>query len=504
MHARLTWSLPFLSALLLWASFHPLDLGFLAWVALVPLVVFAKRTSGRLSFFVAWLAGALFFGAGFFWVRYTVPVGPYLLAVYKGLYVALFVALVRKLGALWTPALWTGLEFVRSYLFGGLPWFLLGYTQHGALRLIQGADLGGVWLISALVAFVNGALADGRFRARAAAAASIALLFVYGGVRLATLRLEDGPAIALVQPNIPQDLKLLSIERPEQAVQNYQKHFELSTRAAEGKPDLIVWPEAAIYRGLVYDPGEPEPWRDTPWHRRVTAPARKTGVRHLVGLLVVEVREDGEDEYTNSAVDVDPERGIVGRFDKVHLVPFAEFVPFARTFPWMRELIYRYSGLRLADMRPGAGFPLWSVGGHRFGTQICFEAIFPEISREIARNGGSFTVNISNDGWFRDSAELDQMLAMARFRAVENRMHVIRATNTGISAFLSPDGRVQAVLEERGRVKEVEGVLTARLKTTGSSSLYRALGNWVGWAAAGACVAGLALRIFVDRQKRPA
>jgi len=502
--AALTWSLPFVSAILLWASFHPLDLGFLAWLALVPLIVFARRTSGWRSFVTAWLAGWLFFTAGFLWVRYTVPVGPYLLGIYKGLYFALFVVLVRRLGALWTPVVWTGLEFVRGYLFGGLPWFLLGYTQHGALRVIQAADLGGVWLLSALVAFVNGALVDGRFKVRAAATGAIVVAFVYGAIRLGTLTLEDGPTVAVVQPNIPQDIKSESLVSRRVAVENFEKHLDLSIDAAKAKPDLIVWPEAAIYQEMIYVPGERYPWQDTPMYRRLILATQRTGVRMVIGLLVTEPLGGGRYEYTNSAVDVDPLRGIVERFDKVHLVPFSEFTPLVRTFPIVREWRDRYSGLQLADMRSGDGFPIWDLAGHRFGTQICFEAIFPEISREIARNGASFTVNISNDGWFRDSAELDQMLAMARFRAIENRMHVIRATNTGISAFLSPDGRVQAVLEERGRVKEIEGFLTARLKTTRSSSLYRALGNWVGWAAAGACVAGLGLRIFVDRKKRAA
>jgi apolipoprotein N-acyltransferase len=179
-------------------------------------------------------------------------------------------------------------------------------------------------------------------------------------------------------------------------------------------------------------------------------------------------------------------------------VPFAEFVPLAGTFPWIRDLLHRFSGLRLTDMRAGEGFPVWEAAGERFGVQICFEGIFPEISRAIARNGAAFTVNISNDGWFKDSAELDQMLVMARFRAVENRMGFVRATNTGISAFIGPSGRVHAMIEG----KEVEGTLTARVRVSESWSLWRAWGNWVGWMAMGAVAGGLATRFFVDRKKR--
>ncbi len=495
--------LPFLFALLFWASFHPLDLGFLGWFALVPLLAYARVSSGALSFFVAWAAGAAAFAAGFFWVRHTVPAGPYLLGAYKGLYVAVFVAVVRRLGSLWAPAAWVALEYLRGVLFGGLPWFLLGYTQHGALRLIQTADLGGVWLLSAMVAFVNAALFDGRLAARWGAAGMLVGAMAYGAVRLETIAVREGPRLAVVQPNIPQDLKLLTLDPSvgaEMALRNYRRHADLTSVAARDKPGLIVWPEAAIYEGVWWNVDRGE-WVRTEWFERVLDPSRRAGTPLLVGLLVADVGGGPRASFTNSAVLVDPSGKILSRYDKVHLVPFAEFVPFASTFPWLRDLIYRFSGLRLTDMRPGGEFPVWDVAGGRFGVQICFEGIFPEISREIARKGADFSVNISNDGWFRDSAELDQVLVMARFRAVENRMGFVRATNTGISAFIDPTGRVHAALEG----KEVEGVLAAWVRRAeGAWGPWRALGAWAAWLAAGAVAGGLCVRFFVDRKKRVA
>jgi apolipoprotein N-acyltransferase len=491
--------LPFLSALLFWASFHPLDLGILGFVALVPLMRFAKENGGRRAFFTAWAAGWAAFAACFFWVRHTVPAGPWLLAVYMGLYFPLFATAVRRLGAAWAPAAWVALEYARGHLFSGLPWFALGTTQHGSLLLMQTADLGGVWLVSGIVALANAALADGRRGLRWTAAGALALGLVYGAIRLPTIPLEDGPRLAVVQPNIPQDIKYVSIRDPEQAVSNYEKHLALNRQAGEARPDLILWPEAAIYRGLVWD-GRRDAWIEDAWYERVLAPADETGVPVLLGLLVADRRPDRW-EYTNSAVLVRPGEGIVERFDKVHLVPFAEYVPLAGAIPAIRDLITRWSGLQLADMRPGAGFPLWEAGGVAFGPQICFEAIFPEISREIARNGARFTVNISNDGWFRDSAELDQMQVMSRFRSVESRISVVRATNTGISSFIEPTGRVQAVLEAGGKVKEVEGVLEGRIRVTSAGSLYRSWGDWVAWLAAGAAMGEIVRRIFVDRKR---
>jgi len=497
--SRWRWSLPFLWALLFWASFHPLNLGFLAWVALVPLLVYAKTTSGKRSFFVAWLAGAVGFTACFFWVRYTVPAGPYGLGIIMGFYVALFGVFVRRLGAAWAPVAWTALEYVRGYLFGGLPWFLLGYTQHEASGLIQIADLGGVWLVSALVAFVNGALVDGRRSVRRAAAAAVLASSFYGAIRLATIETREGLSIAIVQPNIPQDIKRVTRESPEESARVYRKHRNLTLLAAEGKPDLIIWPEAAIYSGVFWGVVERRWYESRGWNWLVT-PAAETGTPMLIGALVADEGPGGREEFTNSALLVDPVERITQRFDKAHLVPFAEYVPLGETFPWIRKFLKDYSGLYIPDQRSGKEFPAWELKGSRFGPQICFEAIFPEISREIARKGAGFTVNISNDGWFRDSAELDQMLAMARFRAIENRMAMVRATNTGISAFIEPTGRIQATIPG----KEVEGVLAAKVKVTGSSSLFRGLGNGVAWLAVLATAGGIARFIFVDRKKRTA
>jgi len=491
--------LPFLFAGLFWASFHPLNLGFLSWVALVPLIVYARIAPGAKPFFVAWLAGAAAFTAGFFWVRYTVPAGPVLLGVYKGLFVAVFVVLVRRLGVLWAPAAWVALEYLRSVLFGGLPWFLLGYAQHESLLLIQAADLGGAWIVSALVAFVNAALVDGRRAARWGAAGALAASLAYGAVRVGTVPVREGPLLALVQPNIPQDIKLPMGKEEERKESIYRKHAEMTVRAAEGKPDLVVWPEAAIYEGLLWNTERKEWVRDS-WYFRMTALPRQTGVPLLAGLLIVEGSPGSRPAFTNSAVHLSGAGEVAARYDKVHLVPFAEFIPLARTFPWLRDLVYRFSGLRLSDMRAGEEFPVWEAGGARYGVQICFEGIFPEISREIARKGAGFSVNISNDGWFRDSAELDQMLAMARFRAIENRMGFVRATNTGISAFIEPTGRMHAVIEG----KEKEGILAARVRCGGGWSLWRAWGAWAGWLAMGAVCGGGGVRFFVDRKKRVA
>lgn len=495
------WTLPFIFALTFWASYHPLNFGFLGFVTLVPLIVYARITTGKKSLVVAWAGGYVAFALGYSWFGYTVPAGPYLVAVYMGLWIALFVAVVRRVGVLWSPVVWVAIEVLRSILFGGLPWLLIGYTQHDLLWFIQIADLGGIWLVSLLVAFVNAALVDPRRPVKIAAAAAVGLSVAYGAVRLQTITMTDGPVIAVVQPNIPQELKKESTKSEAVALENYLKHVELAKRAAETKPDLIVWPEAAIYRGVYVDLAGKEPdWKPTKWYRRLLDPAETTGVPMVTGLLIVNMWEGTgkPDAYTNSAVRVEPGKGITGRYDKIHLVPFAE------QYWFFKPIVRAISGLNLEGMTPGTEYPVWDLGPRKYGVQICYEAIFPEISREFARKGATFTVNISNDGWFKTSGELDQVLAMARFRSIENRMHVVRATNTGISAFIEPTGRIQQRLEVGGKVKEVEGVLSARIKVTDSTSLYRLLGDWAAWLALAAAAAAWGGRIFVDRKKKSA
>jgi len=497
-HAALKWCLPLISALLFWCSFHPVNIGILGYVALVPLLIFSQIASGKKAFFAAWGGGYVAFALGYFWFAYTVPAGPFLVAIYMGLWFPAFTWAVRKVGILWSPVVWDAIEHLRSTLFGGLPWLLLGYTQHDCLDLIQIADLGGVWLVSLLVALVNAALVHPCRKLKVATAAALLASLAYGAVRLETIALFEGPKIAVVQPNIPQSLKRESLNLKAVAVENYKKHYALTLEAADGKPDLIVWPEAAIYRGLYLKVDDVPTWDENAWYSALRDPADKVQTEMLIGALITEEKTGEPDEYTNSALRIVPEKGIVGRYDKTHLVPFAE------RYWFFKKIVHMMSGLQLAEMKPGKEIPVWPLGKTSYGAQICFEAIFPEISREIARKGAGFTVNISNDGWFKSSGELDQMLAMARFRSIENRMHVVRATNTGISAFIEPTGRLQSMLEVGGKVKEVEGVLEGRIRLTRSSSLYRAAGDWVKWGCLLAALGALAGRIFVDRKNRAA
>jgi apolipoprotein N-acyltransferase len=542
--------LPFASALLLWASFHPLDLGVLAFAGLVPLAVYARaETKGWRAFLMAWAGGWLFHATSFIWLRHVFPAGSLLLAIYMGIFWAILVVLVRGLRR-WPPALalpiaWVTCEFTWSYFLGGLPYYQLGTTQHHALALIQIADLGGVWLVSALIASVNGAVAGAFFTPTAEPAwrsrvfrvsivtvgALVVLSVLYGAIRLATLPLEEGAVVAVIQPNIPQDAREVAKgASDEQARAIWEKHVALTRQAMklDPRPVLVCWPESAIFTYPTYD-AMTKTW-DAGTVSGLFDVAAEAGVPIIVGALVRErvapggryrgdcpkcgasrPMEEGPTrceacgvwmrvgiEISNSALLISPAREVIGRYDKSHLVAFSEQMP----FPWVGPIVASYLKIKkVFEFRPGTSWQPWSVAGTTMGPQVCYEAAYPDISRIFARNGARACVNLSNEGWFRDGAELDQMLAMGRLRAVESRVLYLRATNTGVSAFIEPTGRIAAVLEVAGKRKQVEGVLAARMRTTPSGSVFRSVGDVIPWSFAAAALLGWIVGRFVDRSK---
>jgi apolipoprotein N-acyltransferase len=512
------------SALLLFLSFHPANLWPLAWGALAPLMAGAllDRRGGR-AFLVAWLGGFLFFTAALFWIRHTASFGPWGIGLYKGLYWGLFVLILRRLCLrggwpipLAAPAAWVGLEFLRSYLFGGLPYLLIGYTQHEALGVIQIADLGGVWLVSLLIVFVNGVAARAMIEPKGhrewarAVLAVLAAVLAYGSIRLGTIELEDGPVVGIVQPNILQEVKNLSQSDDREADEIYDKHVRLTRELVRLHPEaaLVVWPESVLQDGLRYlvDEGR--------WSRRgrfesIVREVRAWGKPLLAGMLVADIHErEGRRDFANSALLFDGGE-VKARYDKMRLVQFSEVMPFASFLP-VKDIVKKMTNLpEVFEFRPGREAVTFGAGGKAFGVCICSENFYPDICREIAGKGAAVLVNISNEGWFRDSAELDLMVAMAKFRAVENRVPCVRATNSGISAFLEPTGRVQRVLTgPGGGAKQVEGILAAPVRIGKAGSAYRAVGDAVPWAAAGAALAGLVLaartRRNVDTEKADA
>lgn len=437
---------------LLALAFPRADFAWLAWVALVPLLLVMARHPFRSGF----AAGLTFFAIILYWVNIVMTtyghlhpvlsvVAWLLLSAYLALYfaVATWAACrLREISGyslpLTLPVLWVALEFLREFLLTGFPWASLGHALHDSDTLIQTADLFGVYGLSYLLVLANAVIAEwlltrrqpSRRRPVLALATALALTgcaWGYGEWRLGTDLdgRDDRLKVSVAQGNIPQDVKWL----PEFQQETIRIYRDLSLSAARTEqPGLIIWPEAA-----------------TPFYYQdanqlsaiVSGIPRETGAALLFGSPAYH-RESGAIRYLNSAFLLDKEGREKGRSDKIHLVPFGEYVPLKRFLPFIDKLV-----VGIGDFSPGTINPL-PMNGHRLGVLVCYEAIFPELAREWVRQGSGLLVNITNDAWFGNSSAPWQHLSMVRFRAVENRVWIARAANTGISAFIAPSGRVHA------------------------------------------------------------
>jgi apolipoprotein N-acyltransferase len=217
--------------------------------------------------------------------------------------------------------------------------------------------------------------------------------------------------------------------------------------------------------------------------------------------LMMDVDFEKDFEATNSALLFDAQGRIWHRYDKIRLVQFTEVMPFEPWIPVKRIVASFLNVKKVYEFRPGREMSVFDIAGRTFGMCICSENYYPDIWRKIARKGASAIVNISNEAWFRESAELDLMTAMSKFRAVENRVACVRATNSGISTVLDAGGRPVGTLEGPGGArKSVEGTIAVGVPAGPGGSVYGAVGDAVTWMAAGAALAGLAWSAF--RAKR--
>jgi apolipoprotein N-acyltransferase len=468
---RLDQALPAVTAVLGGAVFGagfnlvllPAPAGWLAPVlALAGLGIFLRglRTAGSvprgalLGFLGYLAAGAI----GLFWMH-CITFPAYLgIALYVALYGAAFGALAvlvrRRVPAAAFPwfaaALWAALEWARAWIITGFPWMLAGSAWAGIPAAMGGADLGGVYLVSFWTVLAPALLVaekPNRPWVRAAVAGGVTLVFLgYGWVRLDLPRpspLAPRPSslrVAAVQPLVP-----FKVGPEADRDKMLGDQLELARQLEPGSADLLVWSETMVPEDLLEQVGP------------VLAPlAREKRCFFLAGGVVHEGRDaDGEwaGRAWNSAVLVSPEGAVLGRYDKRHLVPFGEFVPVSRSFPGV-SYIFDLIG---TVFTPGEERPMPAIGDLPLAVNICYEDCFPYLARRDVRRGARLMVNLTNDSWFRQSAEARQHLALAAFRAVETRRPLVRATNTGITASIDADGRITAPPEgglwKKGLVK---------------------------------------------------
>jgi apolipoprotein N-acyltransferase len=529
-----------LSGVLLWAAFFPLNLGALGFIALVPWLSLVRAdVSRRRRYAAAYLGGFVFSALATEWVRVAHPMMYISWAAFSlvlPLFWILALDLIRRLDrvgvplALAVPIVWVGLEYMRMHFPTGYPflkplgfyqmigfgWYFLGYTQHANLWLIQIADLGGVYAVSLVVAALNGMVADwlwcgrsekgeqaGRTGRTVATIATLALLIgahTYGYSCLQHPAFAPGPRVAAIQGSIPQ------AEKMAKGQSLGLTYGSLHSQAVDSspKPDLIVWPETCYPVDWVeVPPGETASPEFANYAARSVEEFAtvRYDVPTLLGLSGIVWEGDRPWKY-NSALLVDPKGNKLGRYDKMHLVPFGEYVPFGETLPfmqWFTPYEKEYS------CRPGTHwtrFALPSASGDAFtfACLICYEDSDPYLARQyVASEPVNFFVNISNDGWFNGTEEHEEHLAICRFRAVEARRSIVRAVNMGISAAIDPDGRVIALAGETwSKSKKVEGIASVNVPIDSREALYPRLGDWV----PAACWIGILIGVVAGLLRR--
>ncbi len=303
-----------------------------------------------------------------------------------------------------------------------------------------------------------------------------AMLF-YGLYWLKHYRPQEGPTICMVQGNIPQDLKFESTE--EDQIQILKKYADLSMRLKGTPVDLLVWPETMMPGILNISPELTGRKIDLLSQFTATQLAQDLNTNLLVGGIALTFA--GEEQiYFNSAYAYSREGKLLDRYDKMHLVPFGEFTPLRKYFPFLANLVPYEIGLTHGHRRTLFHIDTLSQGSFTYGSSICYEDTVPSLIRKFKKDGVDFMLNITNDGWFRDSAELDQHLAIMVFRAVENRISMARAANTGISSFVAPDGAIYDKLSDpAGKYREISGTLTNRIKFVKKHNpCYTLYGDW--------------------------
>ncbi|MDP2927572.1 MAG: apolipoprotein N-acyltransferase [Candidatus Omnitrophota bacterium] len=463
--------LSFLAGLFLSLSFSSFNLWLFAWCGFIPLLIALENKSLRQAFLIAYLCGVVFWILTIYWLIHVTLLGQVVLILYLAIYFGLFGCVIyfsRFLSVnsclFFLPASWVLLEYLRSYLFTGFPWALIGLSQYRNLPIIQIADITGAWGVCFLVVLVNAALYLFLRRHSGAKILLIPILALFLSLGYGFIRLSYKPdwrndkerlKISVVQGNILQDLKW--DKRAVGFIQN--RYRELTVTAAAEEPELIIWPESSV----------PGVWgRDGAEFIQVFSLARQLNTNLLVGAVSY-----FNQNYFNSALFINQLGSPVATYSKLHLVPFGEYIPLKNIFPFLETVA------SIGDIQPGREYTIFRQPAN-FGVLICFEDLFPELSREFIKRGARFLVNITNDAWYKEGSAPYQHFAASVFRSVENRVYLARAANTGISGFIDPAGRILGVVQNaRGKEIFVKGYSNQSIcLAAGKRTIYNRYGDF--------------------------
>jgi apolipoprotein N-acyltransferase len=504
---RSAWLLAILSAILQVVIFPLPNLYWLSWIAVTPLLIAilrARRPRGlqlqgserflparpMQGFLLGYVSGILWYCGNCYWIYSTMKqygginaFGAagllFLFALYLGLYPGMFGLIVGLLARgesglrnalVLSPFIWIAVELARTRITG-FPWDLLGVTQVDNIPLARIATVTGVYGVSLEIMIVNAAFAAafllGRNRRPLLWAALAATVVLQGARWIPAPTIPADHTALLVQENIP------VLDNGDWTTQYFSDTLadlsRLSLTPPESKrhPELIVWPEspAPFYSG------------DALFRTAVSQMARSSQSWMVVGSIGVEnamMSPDHQTRIFNSAALVSPSGDWGARYDKIHLVPFGEYVPFKEWFSFAGGLTKE-----VGDFSRGASRAPLEAGDQKLGVFICYESIFPDDIRQFAANGAQVLVNISNDGWYGDSGAYAQHLKQARMRAVENARWLLRDTNTGVTAAIDPFGRVVA-----SSPRKLRNVLEAPYALSAETTFYTRHGDWLVYVCA--------------------
>ena len=515
------------------------DLYFLCWIAYAPLIVALLRARGPETvhlpdslagsstlvaaspgqgFLLAWLAGTIWTAGSCFWIFHVMhqyggldsatSLGVLaLFCLWIGAHIGLFGLLFALVAAggrnnkrpstqralLAAPFLWVLMELIRTKVFG-FPWDLLGTAQVNNVSLGRIATATGVYGISFEIMLVNTAFAAAFVvrrpqRSFLLVSAIAAALVVQLSSLIQTPQFPATETARLVQENIPIREQWTQQEFAQTLRQLREDSVPSQSNLLPGEPlpSLVIWPES------------PAPFfiNDPAFREAASEIAKQANAYLIVGSVgtnnVPQIRNP-ENIY-NSAALITPSGEWVARYDKIHLVPFGEYIPFSTMFSFARKLTKE-----VGTFVPGTTRNVFVADSYKIGVFICYESIFPGEIRQFAGNGGNVFVNISNDGWFGHYGAPEQHLNMARMRAIENNRWLLRATNTGITAAIDPFGRVVASVP-----RDVRTVLDAPFGIVNGTTFYTRHGDWFAYLCAIISLVALALgvRARIQEKGRP-
>ncbi len=491
-----------LSGALLTLAFPKHDLGWLGWVALVPLLLSILFQKALAVFCLTLVFGVVSFSGIFLWV-FDIPgynlLHHVLLGCYFGPLMGLMGLLINAVARRWnpgaallaTPFIWVSFEYLRSNLaFLALPWGLLGHSQYQNPLIIQIASFTGVYGISFLVVFTNAALtatilsfssSGTRSGSQAfapvtrrtaismiiAVAAALGMTLIYGWAVVSQPASGPSIKISVLQGNISQEMKSAPKKH---AAYIMQKYTDLSRQAAADQPDLIAWPEAAT-PGFIL--------KNQPLVQKLSAFISELKTPFLIGSSeypkFIKDRPLRPDDVGNAALYFSAKGVFLGQYLKIHLVPFGEELPYKDSIQWPSYIVPKD---KKTFEIPGIDYTIFKLAETKFGTVICWEVVFPQLIRQFTKKGAAFMVNLTNEGWFGDTSAPYQMAAIVVFRAVENRVPFVRAANTGVSCFIDAYGNITGrVMDQTGDDTFVEGYLTREIRPSEARTFYTRYGD---------------------------